>query len=53
VFIVARRGERVVAAGRSIVPRLKAGASVSFTAFLIGDPRDARLTAAAPPTTLP
>jgi hypothetical protein len=53
VFIVARRGGRIVAAGRSIVPRLKVGATAKFTAFLIGDPRKARLSAAVPPTTLP
>ncbi len=53
VFVVARRGARIRAAGRSIVPRLKPEESVKFTAFLIGDPRGARLQAAAPPTTLP
>jgi hypothetical protein len=50
VFAVARRGERVVAAGRAIVNRLRAGKSTRFTAFFIGDPRGARLELAAPPT---
>ena len=50
VFAVALRGRRVVAAGRSIVPRLKPGKSARFTAFFIGDPRGASLRVAAPPT---
>ncbi len=53
VFVVARRGGRVVGAGRAIVPRLKARAAATFTAFLIGDARRSRLSATAPPTTLP
>ena len=50
VFAVARKGDRVVAAGRAIVERLAPGKSAHFTAFLIGDPRGAELSAAAPPT---
>jgi hypothetical protein len=50
VFAVARRGGRVVAAGRAIVNRLRAGKAARFTAFFIGDPRGARLELAAPPT---
>ena len=53
VFVVARRGRRIVAAGRAIVPRLKARDDAKFNAFLIGDARRARLSAAAPPTTFP
>jgi hypothetical protein len=53
VYIVGKRGGKIVAAGRSIIPRLKPGKTAKFTAFLIGDARKARLTAAAPPTTLP
>jgi hypothetical protein len=52
VFVVARRGGRIVGAGRAIVPRLKAHDDAKFNAFLIGDVKRARLTAAAPPTTL-
>ena len=50
VFAVARRGKRVVAAGRAAVERLKPGARATFQVFFIGDPRGARLTLAAPPT---
>jgi hypothetical protein len=53
VFVVARRGVKVTAGGRAIVPRLKPGATARFTAFLIGDLRRARLHAEAPPTIWP
>lgn len=53
VSVVARRGGRVTAAGRAVVRRLKGKGDAAFTAFLIGDPRRARLEATAPPTTLP
>jgi hypothetical protein len=52
VFVVARRGEDVVAAGRAIVEKVKPGKSAPFTVFFIGDPRDARLTVAPLPSTL-
>jgi hypothetical protein len=52
VFGVARRGGRVVAAGRAIVPTVKPGAKgASFTIFFVGDPRGATLSIAAPPVT--
>jgi len=50
VFAVARKGGRIVAAGRAIVDELAAGKSTHFSAFPIGDPAGARLSAAAPPT---
>lgn len=50
VFVVGRRGERIVAAGRAIVPRLAAGANARISVFPIGDPHGAKLSAAAPPT---
>jgi hypothetical protein len=37
VFGVARRGGRVVAAGRGVLPRLAAGASAPFEVFLVGN----------------
>lgn len=49
---VARRGGKVVAAGRAIVPRLRANDSERFQIFFIGDPRDAELTFDAQPSTL-
>jgi hypothetical protein len=50
VFVVGRRGSRIVAAGRAIVARLAPGSRARFSAFPIGDPRGAQLAAAAPPT---
>ena len=52
VSVVARRGGKVVAAGRSIVARLAAGKSAPYHVFFIGDPRGAQLAVAAPPTVL-
>jgi hypothetical protein len=52
VFAVARRGGRVVAAGRAQIPRLKAGKRAKFHAYLIGNPRGARVEVSAPPTSL-
>jgi hypothetical protein len=54
VFCVARRGDRIVAAGRAIIDRLAAagGKPTTFTAFFIGNPRGAKLTFTAPPTVL-
>jgi hypothetical protein len=50
VYVVALKGREIVAAGRGIVPRIRPGKTVPFTAFFIGDPRDARLEVAVPPT---
>jgi hypothetical protein len=52
VFVTAERGGKIVAAGRSIVPRLKAGGKARFTAFLAGKAKGARLHATAPATVL-
>ena len=52
VYAVARRGGKIVAAGRAVLPEVAAGASVPFQAFLVGEPSGARLEASAPPTTL-
>lgn len=52
LFGVARKGRRIVAAGRAQVRRLKAGRRSRFTMFFIGDPRGARLTVSAPPVKL-
>jgi hypothetical protein len=53
VFAVARRGGRVVAAGRAVLPELAAGASAQFHVFFVGDPRGAQLQVSAPPATVP
>jgi hypothetical protein len=50
VYVVGRRDDQVVTAGRAIVQVLKPGASAKFTAFPIGDPTGARFEASAPPT---
>jgi len=52
VSCVARKGERIVAAGRAIVNRLAPGKSATFHVFFIGDPRGARVTVVAPPTVI-
>ncbi len=52
VFAVARKGSKVVAAGRGQINRLKSGKSAPFHVFFIGNPRGARLSLAAPPTVL-
>ncbi len=52
IAAVARRGGRVVAAGRAIVPRLRANDAERFQVFFIGDPRGAELTFDAQPSTL-
>jgi hypothetical protein len=52
VFCVARRGGKVVAAGRSIVEKVKPHGRARYSVFFIGDPRGAKLELAAPPTVL-
>lgn len=52
IYAVARKGERIVAAGRGALERLKPRASATYQVFFIGNPQSARLTLAAPPTTL-
>jgi hypothetical protein len=51
VYVLARRGGRVVAAGRAVLPEVSAGASLPFQAFLQGSPSGARLEASAPAST--
>jgi hypothetical protein len=51
VYGLARRGNRIVAAGRAVLPEVAAGASVPFQAFLVGAASGAKLEASAPPTT--
>lgn len=52
VFCVARKGGRVVAAGRSGIQRIKPGRRGRYKVFFIGNPRGGRLEAWAPPTVL-
>ncbi|MDO8212954.1 hypothetical protein [Conexibacter sp. CPCC 206217] len=50
---VARRGGRVVAAGRAIVPLLRARGRATIHVYYIGDPTGAELTFESQPSTLP
>jgi hypothetical protein len=52
VYCVARRGSRVVAAGRSAIQRLKPGQKLFYHVYFIGDPSGASLSVEAPPTVL-
>lgn len=51
VYVVGRRGGRIVAAGRAVLPEVPAGQRAPFQVFFIGKPQGARLEANAPPTT--
>jgi hypothetical protein len=51
VYTVARKGTRIVAAGRAIVPEVAPGASVPFQVYFVGSPSGARVETSAPPTT--
>ncbi len=51
VYVLARRGGQIVAAGRAVLPEVGAGASLPFQAFFVGSPAGAHLEASAPPTT--
>ena len=52
VACVARRGGKVVAAGRAIVPMLRANGNATIHIYFVGNPRDADLTFEAQPSTL-
>jgi hypothetical protein len=52
VFAVGRRGGRIVAAGRAVLPSVPAHSSTSFQVFFIGSPKGAQLQLSIPPTTL-
>jgi hypothetical protein len=52
VYALARKGNRVVAAGRAVLASLAPGASAPFQAFFVGAPAGGRLQLSAPPTAL-
>lgn len=53
VFAIATKGDRVVAAGRSVIDRVPAdGKPQKFAIYFTGDPRGAKLRLFAPPSTL-
>jgi len=51
IYAVARKGGKVVAAGRGQVERLKPRAGAGYQIFFIGNPEGAQIELAAPPTT--
>ena len=51
IYCIATRGGRIVAAGRGGIDRLRTNKRTRYTIFFIGNPKGARLTVAAPPTT--
>jgi hypothetical protein len=52
IYAVARRGTKVVAAGRGEIQRLRVGKKAAFHIFFIGNPSGAKVSVAAPPTVL-
>jgi hypothetical protein len=50
VYAVARRGGRIVAAGRAVLPEVAAGASAPFQVYFVGDPSGAQIQTSAPAT---
>jgi hypothetical protein len=50
VYAIARRGQRIVAVGRAVLPEVLPGASAPFEAYFIGDPHRARISTSAPAT---
>lgn len=52
VYCVARKGNRVVAAGRAAIQRLKPGQKLVYHVYFIGDPSGAQVSVAVPPTVL-
>lgn len=48
LYVVARKGKRIIAAGRAVIPRINAGKKVVFHAFFIGDPTGGDLEVTAP-----
>lgn len=52
IYALARKGSRVVAAGRAVLASLAPGASAPFEVFFIGTPAGTQLELSAPPTAL-
>jgi hypothetical protein len=52
VYAVARRGGKIVAAGRAVLPEVPAkGTNVPFQIYFVGDPSNAQIQTSAPATT--
>ncbi|HTA15393.1 MAG TPA: hypothetical protein VK781_11110, partial [Solirubrobacteraceae bacterium] len=50
VYAVARKGSRIVAAGRAVLPEASPGVGVPFQVYFVGNPSGARVQTSAPPT---
>jgi hypothetical protein len=51
VYAVARRGSKIVAAGRAVLPEVPPGTSAPFQIYFVGDPKGAKISTSAPATT--
>jgi hypothetical protein len=51
VYAVARKGAKIVAAGRAVLPEVGAGATAPFQIYFVGAPKGAQVELSAPPTT--
>ncbi|MGA9876990.1 MAG: hypothetical protein WBQ21_14400 [Solirubrobacteraceae bacterium] len=51
VNAIARRGAKIVAAGRAILPEVASGASLPFQVYFVGNASGAKIETSAPPTT--
>jgi hypothetical protein len=52
IYAVAKRGSRIVAAGRAVLASVAGGTSVPSQVFFVGDPQGAQLQLSAPPTSV-
>ncbi len=52
VYATARRGGKIVAAGRAVIAQVPAGGTAPFQLFFIGNPQGAQVQLSAPPSTL-
>ena len=52
LYVVARSGGKIVAAGRGGIKVLKPGKPIPYKAFFVGDPKGAEVTVEAPPSTV-
>ncbi len=51
VYAIARRGGKIVAAGRAVLPEVPPGTSAPFQIYFVGDPKGAKISTNAPATT--
>jgi hypothetical protein len=51
IYAVARQGQKIVAAGRAVVPEAAAASATPFQIFFVGDPRGAQVQLTALPST--